>query len=78
MRFSCRTIYEMRCELCEQNISTEEADEERVMIALVGHVAYAKCPVCGRSTADFCKDPEWQRKVRMWVFTHQGKIMRVT
>ena len=77
MRFSCRTIHEMRCVLCEQNISTEETDEERVILALVGHVAYAKCPACKRATANLCKDPEWQRKVRVYVFIHHNKVVKV-
>jgi hypothetical protein len=77
MKLSCRTIHELRCELCEQNVSSEEANDERILIRLVGHTSYAQCPACKRSTENFCKDAEWQRKVRVWIFTHHNQVVKV-
>lgn len=67
----------LECTVCLRNRDEEEIADAMTEAALFGRKTYATCPSCFRRVFEMEFDPEYRRRVRVWLFENRGVVLRV-
>lgn len=72
-----RLCLSLQCSVCLRLRSADD-DDDIAEIVLFGAKAYAACPCCRRivHSPALMLDPEYRRRVRLWLFEHHGVVLR--
>lgn len=78
MILSLRVEAHVNCPVCAKSLLGEAADDARIEAALFGisEDPYATCPQCKRETPETRADPEFRRRVRVYLFEHEARVVR--